>query len=482
MPSLMAGPRIGQQSPMKNISLLLRVLSALLALVLTLSAEETELTQERLEAAYKDALTAMENEVKQRGGPAFHAPPFKLASRKDLAQAVALENLPIIRLRQPDEAAAKREADAFGSGFALLAIAKYCWSTKEMLVVRPNWKLQIKSFPELRLGEDDALRAIMVHELCHALDDQAHDFTKLLQKGDSVDAVSALNAVIEGSAQHQARRICTAAGWKDGFERFTAGIARLPEPEEDLGEAYKLILNANAQQLGFAYHQGEPFVAAVEKAGGAEALKRIFTHPPRDSEEILQPKWYLDPKSRPAQLYDLEPALELFLTGFDPKEWNSTRMTLNGQQLAAGLAMLDPADRDRIQRGLRGARFVQLTPIKDPTSKIAVLVVMEFDSDDAAQHFLDQAAKLSKLKDETMTKGIVRIVDSKSSPIELPNGKGWIHEKRMINGTLNFPVSNVDVRRGRILVETAFSGEPPPRELHEEMVNKLLMQPQRKQP
>jgi hypothetical protein len=464
---------------MKSISLLLRAVLALLALVLTLSAEESTLTRERLDAACKDALAAIE---KQRGEPIANPPPFKLASRKDLAKAVALENLPIVRLRQPDEAAANREADAFGTGFALLAIAKYCWSTKELLVVRPNWELQIKSFPELRLGEDDALRAIMVHELCHALDDQAHDFTKLLQKGDSVDAVSALNAVIEGSAQHQARRICTAAGWKNGFERFTAAIARLPEPEEDLGEAYKLILNANAQQLGFAYHQGEPFVAAVEKAGGAEALKRIFTHPPRDSEEILQPKWYLDPKSRPAQLYDLEPALELFLTGFDPKEWKSTRMTLNGQQLAAGLAMLEPADRDRIQRGLRGARFVQLTPIKDPTSKIAVLVVMEFASDDAAQHFLDQAAKLSKLKDETMTKGVIRIVESKSSPIELPNGKGWIHEKRMINGTLNFPVSSVDVRRGRILVETVFSGEPPPRELHEEMVNKLLMQPKRKQP
>jgi len=460
------------------MTVLLRTALIVTALMPSLGAQNSDLTQERLDAAWKDALAAIE---KQRGAPIAHPPPLKLASRKMLAEAVASENLPMVRLRQPDEAAARQESDQMGRQFAMFPIAKYSWSTKELLVIRPNWKNHIRSFPELRLDDDEVLRAVLVHELCHALDDQAHDFTKLLLKGDSVDAIHAINAVIEGSAQHQARRICTAAGWSDGFERFTAGIARLPESEEDPGEAYRMILKATAQQLGFAYHQGEAFVATVEKTVGAEALSRIFTHPPRDSDEILQPKWYLDPKSRPASLYDLEPALDEFVSGHDKQVWSATRMGLNGQQLAAGLTMLDAADRDRILKALRSARFVQLTPKADPTSRIAVLVVMEFESEAAALHFADQGAKLSRLKDEAMKQGVIRIVESKSSPLTLANGRGWLHEKRMVNGTLEFSVASADVVRGRIVVETTFSGQPPPREQHEKLVNELLLLPRRRQ-
>lgn len=450
----------------------------LLPIGLVHAGEGDKLGAERIQAAHADALAAIR---KVLGEEASALPAARIATSAELAKAVALENLPMLRLRIPDEAGAKAQADLAGSSASSRLIAKYAWSTKELLVVPGNWQLNAKLFPKQRLLDDDVLRAVIVHELCHALDDKAHDFTAMLLKASTVDAANAVSAIIEGHAQHQARKICAQAGWSDGFERYTGIVGALPEGGPDMGEAVKMVLSARAREFGFAYHEGERFVAAIEKAGGAKALDEMFRRPPADAEEILSPEWYLDPKKRPATVFELEPALDRFAGGYDPKIWTATRMGLNGQQLAAGLAMLEPADRDKIQKSMRGARFVQLVPSANPTSKIAILVAMEFASEDAAQHFVEQSAKLSRMKDEAMTRGLLRIVSSSSGQVELVNGKGWIHEKRMVNGTLEFPVSSMNVHRGRIVIETTFSGDPPSREEQLKLVDELLLLPRRKQ-
>jgi hypothetical protein len=51
----------------------------------------------------------------------------------------------------------------------------------------------------------------------------------------------------------------------------------------------------------------------------------------------------------------------------------------------------------------------------------------------------------------------------------------------MVNGALEFSVASADVVRGRIVVETTFSGQPPPREQHEKLVNELLLLPRHRQ-
>jgi hypothetical protein len=51
----------------------------------------------------------------------------------------------------------------------------------------------------------------------------------------------------------------------------------------------------------------------------------------------------------------------------------------------------------------------------------------------------------------------------------------------MQSGELEFDVATIDVRRGRVVVETIFSGEPPAADEHQKLVRELLdaVQPKR---
>lgn len=440
-------------------------------LVVTHSAwaagDAQKITEARLIAAYADAQKAV---AKEFSAPLEQLPKLKVADMLTVAKAVAAENLPMIRLRQPDETKAQTDAKQMGAQMASVAYAKYAWSTKEFLVVPANWEATARIAKRPELTGDDALRAVMVHELCHALDDRAHDFDALLRASPNTDTASALNAVIEGHAQHRARRVCASAGWSGGFDAFTASIGALPEDAGANGEAQKLLLEIQSAAVVFAYREGERFIAAIEQAEGKPALERVFRVPPQDTETILNPAWYLDPKSRPAQVYEPEPALDAFAAAYDPSVWSSQRVSLNGTQLGAGMNALPKEEVDAIVASIRAARMIQVYPTADPASKIALLAVLEFDSEDSATSFVEATARLSKLKDESMSKGTLRITGSKSTRIERKEYRGWLQEKDMVNGPLEFRFASIDARRGRIVIETILSGDPLEREAHEKLV------------
>lgn len=436
----------------------------------TIAGDGQKITEERLNAAYADAQKAI---AKELSASLEQLPRLKISDALTLAKAVAAENLPMIRLRQPDEEKAKTAAKQAGAQLATFAYAKYAWSTKEFLVVPANWEGTARIAKRPELTGDEALRAVMVHELCHALDDRAHDFDALLRASPNTDTSSALCAVIEGHAQHRARRVCAAAGWSRGFESFTESIGALPEDAGANGEAQKRWLEAQSANASFAYREGERFVAAIEKAAGNEALGRVFRSPPQDTETILNPAWYLDPKSRPAQLYDAEPALDKFAAAYDGAVWSSQRVSLNGAQLGASLNQLPKEEMDAIVASIRATRVIQLYPTADPSSKVALLAVIEFDGESSASSFVEASARLSKLKDESMSKGTLRITGSKSTALERKEYRGWLQEKTMVNGTLEFQFASIDACRGRIVVETIMSGEPLEREAHEELIGEL---------
>lgn len=446
-------------------------------LALSIAGEIQPVTEERLRAAYADAAAALGREL---GAELDALPPLKLCAAEDVARVVASENLPAVLLRQPDEAKARQEAQVLGAQLASFAYAKYAWSTKEFLVVASTWEANALELDRPELTSDVALRAVLVHELCHALDDRAHDLAKLVASARGNDAVLALNAVIEGHAQFRARRVCAAASWQAGFDAFTRSIGVLAPSATKGGELVRAVLETNARSTRLAYVDGEGFVAAVSEKAGAAGLERIFREPPADLELVLHPDWYLDPKLRPAQVWELEPALDLFCARFDAATWSSQRVSLNGVQIAQGMQLLPKEDVDAFAGAIRGARVVQLAPTADPTSKVAICFALEFAGEDAAARFVAAGAKLSKLKDEAMKKGVARITGSKSSEVSGASWSGWLHEKDMVNGFLKFSVASIDARRGPIVIETVFSGEPPPVKEHEELVGKLVEAVKRK--
>jgi len=351
--------------------------------------------------------------------------------------------------------------------------AKYSWAPRELLVAPQALEDQARQFETPELTSDAALRALLVHELVHAWDDSLHGIPALLGHADSIDAANAAAAVLEGHAQFVARRVCKARGWSAGFDAYTGLIGKIPDSAKQLGEGVLTTLRARSEASLFTYREGERFVAALD-AAGAEAVARAFREPPRDGETILHPEWYLDPKKRPAVLYDPEPALDLFSARFPASVWTSQRQSIQSSQVESGMTILSKEEAHALAASMRGARQVVLYPTANPAEKIVVLTVFEFGTEKEARAYIDASDRVSKLKDEQMKTGLVRITGSTSSTIQAEGLSGMLHTKQMKNRELAFEVANIDVLRGKVVVETLFSGEKISLEEHVKLAVDLL--------
>lgn len=446
---------------------------AVLCVVGPLAAQEQPflpITPERLDAAFADASAAVRRVLDVELEP---LPPLRLTDGEELARTITAENLPSVRLREPDEAKAAALAEQLGNALGHLIFAKYAWSSGELLVVPAAMERSARALERPALTADVTLRAVLVHELCHALDDRRFDFAARLRAAKTVDEVIALDAVIEGHAQLMTRRVCGQSGWTDGFEAYTASIGAIPENDR-VGEATMLLIRASAAAVASAYGDGERFAAAVLRARPETGSRDLFESPPRDAETILKPEWYLDPSKRPKLLYDVEPALDAFVRGFDAAVWTSVRNNTTGKQLASGLSLLPEEDVAAVVDTLRAARVMQLYPTASPQSKAVILVAMEFDSEDSARHWIEVSARLSDLKNDAMKAGRLRITGSKSTPLERESWSGHLQEKTMMNGRFEFEVATIDAMRGRIVLETIYSGDPPDRDTHIATIAALL--------
>jgi hypothetical protein len=432
----------------------------------------------RIAAAFADARAAV---AKVLGAKPDDLPPPQLVTTDEVARIVADENFPAVSRREPDAARAKAEAQQIGTVLGSRLLAKYAWSTRSLFVVARNWEANARLLRCPQLTSDHTLRAVLVHELCHALDDRRFDLGKRLVEATTVDAVTAYNAVIEGHAQLNARRVCKASGWSDGFEVFTSAISAVPDVAALAGEGQAMLVRSAAAAMAAAYLDGERFAAAVLAARPETGERDLFEAPPKDPETILQPQWYLVPSSRPATLYDLEPVLDAFAAQFDAAKWSAKRSSPTGKQLATGMTLLPQEEVLAVVASLRAVRLVQLNPTAAPQSKLAILCAMEFDSEDGARRWIDISARLGAAKDKAMTKGALRITDSKTSPVERPALRGFLQEKTMQSGFREFEVASIDAVRGRIVLETVYSGAPPDPEAHIAFVEQLFAKIARRQ-
>lgn len=443
---------------------------ALVFALAPLAAGQEAITQERLRAAYADACGAVATTLAFRPEPALA---LCFVEPDELAACIAAENLPAVRLRQSDPARAEAEARQLGQASAQFVFAKYAWSTREVLVLCEPWELQAERLDRPEMCDDASLRAVLVHELVHARDDAEFGLAAVLERADSNDAASALNALIEGHAQFLARRVCAEAGWAAGFEAFTGAIGALPESNAALDEVTRTLLRIQSATLQGAYHQGERFVAALHAAGGAERVARAFREPPRDGETIAHPEWFLDPSTRPRVRYDPGAALDHFAARFPAEVWSAQRLALTAAQIEAALALLPKETVAHVVAGLRASRLISLQPSAEPASKMVALVVMEFEDEAGAHAYLAAARELMRKKDELMRTGPLRVLGSETS--ELGGGQtGFLVRRQMKIGAIAFEAVTLDAARGPLVVETVFSGEPIEDAAHVALVGELF--------
>lgn len=417
-----------------------------------------EINEERIAAAFADVRSAVKDvlgvDVDEKLRP-------RIVAAKDIAARVAEENLPMVRLRQPDEELAQREADGYGRVFGQSALAKYTWTTKELLVSAKTWRRQATRMKLPALTSDEALRAVLVHEIVHALDDAQYDIGKVMTGLRTVDAIQGFNGVVEGHAQLLARRVCEKRGWTSGFDVFTTNIGGVPENAESLPAAQLDILRAQGAVAASPYVAGESFMTALE-ASGAESVARAFREPPDNPDLLYRPDWWLDPAKRPKSKFAAQAALDLCESWFPAETWAAVRMTMPRAGIEASMTRLGT---DRVKKALDGrltSASLTLQPRADPNSKLVMLALHEFVDEPSARDFFAAGTELGKARDEDMRRpeSSLKLVELTSESTADEDGTVSIERRKLDNAGFEVVATAVRVVRREMIIEMVFSNEP----------------------
>lgn len=174
--------------------------------------------------------------------------------------------------------------------------------TKELRLIKPGE--EGVEPPEMR-------RITLVHELCHAAQDQNFDLNTLpIELKTNDDVVYAVQGLVEGDA--------TLVGLKWGLKDEFDTVSRLmiaSFKSGDLGEGVRKVPAYLRKTLAFPYGYGTEFVQAVlgRSKDDWSAVSKAFTDLPGSTEQILHPRKYFGERDHPQDV-TIE-GLEAALTG-----------------------------------------------------------------------------------------------------------------------------------------------------------------------
>jgi hypothetical protein len=129
-----------------------------------------------------------------------------------------------------------------------------------------------------------SVRAVLAHELTHALQDQYFGLDRPALDKRSDEASQAFTGLVEGDAVRVQRKY---------FESLSPTDQRALLAEEGGQGPPSDVPAVLVRVLAFPYQFGPSFVDAVLAAGGQPRLDAAFTTPPETSEQLMHPAVYL---------------------------------------------------------------------------------------------------------------------------------------------------------------------------------------------
>ena len=160
-----------------------------------------------------------------------------------------------------------------------------------------------------------APRAVVAHEVVHALQDEHFRLTRgpFAPRPRDHDGELAAQALVEGDATEVQSRYIAALSPIDLIGELGRTLRAVPGGSAD-GTAPFL-----ERQLVFPYTAGQEFVRALRARGGQRLLDRAFRNPPRTTAAVLDPARYLagDP---PPQTVRLPAGSYRFATSFGAED------------------------------------------------------------------------------------------------------------------------------------------------------------------
>jgi hypothetical protein len=128
--------------------------------------------------------------------------------------------------------------------------------------------------------------ALLLHELVHALQDDAHDFQRLYdEQPGGRDGASAVSALLEGEAVlHTDRALADALGYEPGGIDWDALYRRYGERgSRELAQSESPLIDVDAW---FVYAFGARFVHRASARGGQDEILALYEAPPASARQI----------------------------------------------------------------------------------------------------------------------------------------------------------------------------------------------------
>jgi len=252
----------------------------------------------------------------------------------------------------------------------------------------------------------------LIHELCHAAQDQNFDLNTLpMELKTNDDLVMAVQSLVEGDA--------TVVGLKYGFkDKFDAVSKIISQDYKDggLGEEAAKFPAYLRKTLTFPYGYGADFVVEVlnRAKGDWSAVSKAFSDLPSSTEQILHPMKYFGPERDYPQELALQGLGEIIWAGVYNNVHGEfgTRLVLDEFKIATARG------RRKAAEGWDGDRYYIF---ENEKGGLAGVWFTTWDTEEDAREFFDAYALLLLAKHEgaereaadqkvTLTKGATRAV------------------------------------------------------------------------
>ncbi len=363
-------------------------------------------TQTRLEAIAKEARAMAE---KATGAPIARAPSISLITPPKLAELLAVEILPQIRLQMPG--ASEGEAQAAAKEIAVREaprlLGKYAPATNSIFIVRETFVRQARELRDNRTLSHDYVRMVVTHEMVHAADEQAHSLHRRVAAARTAEEIAVFAALSEGHAEHVTRLIMAERRQERLFDDYEKFMTSLPP---GLSEGERHVVSRLVEESTFAYVKGRLFFEALALRGRKGLVQDAFRSPPRTRSEILHPERYLATPGGTPPARDLGRLWEGLRASRGPG-WTSLVSVTGEVELRADFGdFAGKAPLDAAMAGLRAGHVCVLRPKKDGDPGAVRVAVCEMDGASSAAKLFDVAVDASKAKDRRLTQGPIRIL------------------------------------------------------------------------